>query len=43
MKQWKSYSEFQILSWTPAHLSYFDVYISDVIKITLSACKLGNI
>ena len=33
IKQWRSYSEFQILSWTPTHLWYFDVYISDGVKI----------
>ena len=43
MKQWKSYNEFQTLSWKPVHLWYFDVYISDGIKIALSTHGYGNI
>ena len=35
-KKWKSYSEFQILSWTPAYLYYSDnVYKSDDAKNAL--------
>ena len=40
VKQWKSYSEFQILSWK---LTYFDkAHISDGVKTALSTHRLGN-
>ena len=43
-KTWKSYSKFQILSWTPAYLWYFHkVYISHCVKTALCTRGLWNI
>ena len=42
--KWKSYSDFQILSWTPAYWHFLNkVYISDVVKTPLSTQGWGNI
>ena len=38
------YSEFQLLLWAPAYLSYFDnVYVSDDLKTDLSTHGVENI
>ena len=36
-------NEFELLSWKPVHLWYFDIYISDDVKTTLSTYGLENV